>query len=70
MAPPKMPYTSNADLPARVKDNLPEHAQAIYRSAFNSAYAEYDHNEARASKVAWAAVSHSYKKRGGKWVRR
>lgn len=65
-----MPYTSNAELPARVRDNLPEHAQAIYREAFNSAYQEYGHNDARASKVAWAAVSNSYKKRDGRWVKR
>lgn len=65
-----MPYTSNDALPSSVRGNLPMHAQAIYREAFNSAYAEYGRNDARASRVAWAAVSHSYKKRGGKWVRR
>jgi cation transport regulator len=65
-----VPYTSNAELPPRVRSNLPQHAQAIYREAFNSAYAEYGHNDARASRVAWAAVSRSYKKRDGKWIER
>jgi cation transport regulator len=65
-----MPYRSNAELPSSVRENLPEHAQAIYRAAFNSAYAEYGHNDAQASRVAWAAVSHSYKKRNGRWVKR
>lgn len=65
-----MPYTSNSELPSSVRNNLPEHAKTIYREAFNSAYAEYGHNDARAARVAWAAVSHSYKKREGKWVKR
>ena len=34
------------------------------------AYDEYGHSDARASKVAWSAVSHSYKKRDGKWVKK
>jgi cation transport regulator len=65
-----MPYSRNSDLPSRVKDNLPEHAQSIYRESFNSAYEQYGHNDTRASKVAWSAVSNSYKKRDGRWVKR
>lgn len=64
-----MPYSSNAALPARVKDNLPEHAQSIYREASNSALAE-GNTEASAARIGWAAVSRSYKKREGKWVKR
>lgn len=64
-----MPYASNSALPPSVKGNLPEHAQSIYREAFNSAFTE-SHSESRAARVAWAAVSHSYKKRSGKWVKR
>lgn len=64
-----MPYAANSDLPSSVKDNLPAHAQSIYRETFNSALTEY-HSEATAARVAWAAVSHSYKKRNGKWVKR
>lgn len=64
-----MPYDSVKDLPSSVRDHLPEHAQEIYRSAFNSAYTEYKHDESRAHKVAWAAVEKKYKKneKTGKW---
>ncbi|MEJ2378883.1 MAG: ChaB family protein, partial [Pseudolabrys sp.] len=33
-----MPYPVNADLPPSVRHHLPEHAQDIYREAFNHAY--------------------------------
>jgi len=36
-----MPYDSTADLPAPVRDNLPEHAQEIYMQAFNNAWKQY-----------------------------
>ena len=34
-----MPYDVNADLPPAVRSHLPEHAQTIFREAFNHAYA-------------------------------
>ncbi len=70
------PYDSNKSLPERVKENLPEHAQDIYREAFNHAWEEYADpkerrgNESReevAHKVAWAAVEKKYTKDGDKW---
>ncbi len=65
-----MPYDSNRDLPDSVQDNLPRHAQHIYRKAFNSAWDEYDHDESRAHRVAWGAVECEYHKNSdGKWVR-
>jgi cation transport regulator len=33
-----MPYKNIEDLPERVQDNLPKHAQEIYLKAFNSAW--------------------------------
>ena len=65
-----MPYTKRADLPDSVKNNLPTHAQGIYKEAFNSAWDEYDHDEERAHRVAWGAVKKSYHKdeQSGKWV--
>lgn len=72
-----MPYKKNADLPDRVKDNLPKHAQDIYRKAFDSAYDEYKDSDKRrgnasreevAHKVAWSAVEKEYHKEGDKWV--
>ncbi|OYX43771.1 cation transport regulator [Candidatus Saccharibacteria bacterium 32-49-12] len=72
-----MPYKSNADLPDNVSGVLPEHAQDIFREAFNSAYEQYkDPDERRgddsrddvARRVAWAAVKHKYQKGpDGQW---
>jgi cation transport regulator len=65
-----MPYKTESDLPDSVKDNLPSHAQEIYKKAFNSAWDEYGHDEARAHRVAWGAVEKSYHKNSdGKWVK-
>lgn len=66
-----MPYHSKKDLPDSVHHVLPEHAQEIYKEAFNSAWDQYKHSEDRrgdasreetAHKVAWAAVKHDYQK--------
>lgn len=65
-----MPYKSNSDLPSSVADHLPEHAQTIFRKAFNSAHEQYGEEE-RAFKVAWAAVKKEYEKNDdGKWVKK
>jgi len=63
-----MPYTAG-NLPDAVKA-LPEHARDIWREAFNIAFEQYDGDEAAAAKVAWAAVSKAYEKRGEQWVKR
>ncbi|KAB2882348.1 MAG: cation transporter [Pseudorhodoplanes sp.] len=68
-----MPYRSNSDLPASVRSHLPPHAQDIYREAFNHAYAAHRGEpdfEARAHRIAWAAVKRSYEKVGDEWVAR
>lgn len=67
-----MPYDKLSDLPDRVKDNVPHHAQEIYKEAFNSAWEEYDHDEERAHKVAWAAVKNDYEKDedSGEWKKK
>lgn len=74
-----MPYRSNAELPDSVKDNLPKHAQDIYRKAFNSAEDEYRDPDKRrgdasleetAHKVAWNAVKTKYEKKNGEWKRK
>lgn len=65
-----MPYKNNKDLPSQVQDHLPEHAQTIFRKAFNSAHEEYG-TEEQAFKVAWAAVKKEYaKNEKGKWVKK
>lgn len=72
-----MPYTSKADLPDSVRDNLPAYAQDIYKEAFNSAYDNYKDPEDRkgdtsreqvAHRVAWSAVKNKYEKQGDEWV--
>lgn len=66
-----MPYKTNADLPEAVIKHLPEHAQSIYREAYNHAHEEYAKASKRrgnasreevAHKVAWAAVKKKYAK--------
>jgi cation transport regulator len=64
-----MPYDNLVDLPESVRDNLPKHAQEIYRAVFNSAWEDYGHDEARAHRVAWGAVERKYHKdEHGRWV--
>lgn len=75
-----MPYQKVTELPDSVRDNLPKHAQEIYKEAFNSAWDEYKDAEDRrgdasreetAHRVAWSAVKQSYEKNGdGDWVKK
>lgn len=74
-----MPYRSIQDLPASVKDNLPHHAQEIYKEAYNNAFKQYkDPNKRKDSssreetshKVAWSAVEKKYHKKDGKWTQK
>lgn len=68
-----MPYSSNSDLPPRIRRVLPRHAQDIYREAFNHAfvsYADSGRREEIAHRVAWAAVKKRYIKSGTAWVER
>jgi cation transport regulator len=64
----EMPYDSRSELPDSVKDHLPEHAQDIYKEAFNNAWDQYDHDESRSHRVAWGAVKKEYHKgEDGDW---
>jgi cation transport regulator len=68
-----MPYPTNADLPPSVRSHLPEHAQEIYREAFNHAFAAHAgeaRQEEAAHRIAWAAVKRSYVKVGNSWIAR
>lgn len=71
-----MPYDKVSELPDSVRDNLPKHAQEIYKEAFNSAWDQYDDPDERrgdasreetAHKVAWSAVKQKYEKKGDRW---
>ena len=65
-----MPYASNDELPDRVRLHLPQHAQDIYRAAFNNAWPKYgpQGREAVAHRIAWAAVKRQFHKVGSEWV--
>lgn len=68
-----MPYATNADLPSSLRARLPEHAQDIFRAAFNNAYDAHEgdpRQEEAAHRIAWAAVKRAYVKRGDHWVAR
>jgi cation transport regulator len=76
-----MPYINNSDLPESVKDNLPQHAQDIYREAYNSAWEQYRDPDKRrgdasreetAHRIAWSAVKNDYEKdeKSGDWKKK
>ena len=73
-----MPFKYLSDLPGAITDNLPIRGQEIYRTAYNSAWYEYNDKDNRrigtnreqfAHGVAWAAVKNIYEKnlKTGKW---
>jgi len=66
----KVPYEQITQLPKGVRNNLPKHAQEIYKEAFNSAEDQYE-EEDRAHRVAWSAVEQKYEKNEkGNWVQK
>jgi cation transport regulator len=76
-----MPYKTVSELPDRVKDNIPRHAQEIYMKAYNNAWDQYkdpderrgdDTREETAHTVAWAAVKNEYEKddKSGRWKKK
>jgi cation transport regulator len=68
-----LPYVTNDDLPVSVQRHLPEHAQDIFREAFNHAWRQYagdPRQEEIAHRVAWSAVKRVYVKVGTEWVSR
>jgi len=68
-----MPYQTNEDLPPRVRNHLPGHAQDIYREAFNHAFAAHSgdpRQEEASHRIAWAAVKRSYVKTADAWLAR
>lgn len=72
-----MVYNRLQELPEAIQTRLPVHAQEIYQSTFNNAWAEYVHprdreggsREETAHKVAWSAVKRKYRKtETNKWA--
>jgi len=71
-----MPYRTDRELRPGVKDNLPPHAQDIYRESIHNAFATNkkaskrrgnESQEEVAHKVAWAAGKQKYEKVGDEW---
>ena len=76
-----MAYETVKELPESVRNNLPKHAQEIYKEAYNSAWDQYKDpadrrgdasREETAHRVAWAAVKNDYEKdeSSGKWKKK
>lgn len=74
-----MPYDRTDQLHDSVRNNLPKHAQEIYKEAYNSAEEEYEDPEKRrgeesqeetAHRVAWSVVKQNYEKEGDRCVRK
>src|SRR3954451_13486094 len=55
------------DLPSTL-DRSPEKVRRAYAETLDSALETYDGDEARAHRVAWAAVKHIAEKKGDRWV--
>ena len=72
-----MPYSQTNELPDSVRNALPNHAQVIYKAAFDNAWDEYKEPKDRrdnasreevSHRVAWQAVKQKYEKSDdGKW---
>ena len=62
-----MTLTRNAELPAAVRSSLPDHAQSIWRAAYNSATKTHPEHEEKCRLVAWEAVKRQYVK---SWTRK
>ena len=63
-----MPYS--VENPPAATKGLPTHAQEIFIAAFNSAFKQYEGDEAKSNATAWAAVKTKFEKKGEDWVAR
>lgn len=62
-----MAYSKVDELPAEIKDQLPNHAQQMFMAAFNSAQSD-GMDEESAKRVAWNSVKEKYKQGAdGQW---
>jgi cation transport regulator len=62
-----MSYATIEELPREVKEKLPQSAQQIFMSSFNTASSDGMSRE-EAMEVAWESVRSSYEEgEGGKW---
>lgn len=67
---PYGPYPTNSDLPASIQRRLPQHAQEVFREAYNRCLQEYQDVE-HARRKGWDAVKGGYQEEpDGNWVTR
>jgi cation transport regulator ChaB len=68
----KIPYSNNADLPARVREAMPTSAQSIFRNTFNSIIDQEGATEATAFAQAYGAVENAgyHQDSEGDWVKK
>lgn len=64
-----MRYERIDDLPQGIRENLPKHAQEVYRNAFNNAYLQHK-DEQQAHETAWSAVNDQFDGQGAREWRR
>lgn len=55
-----------SELPSTL-ERSPEKAQRTYAHAYDAALEQYDGDEERAQRTAWAAVKHAFEKVGDRW---
>lgn len=67
-----MPYSSNADLPKRIREAMPDKAQSIFRNVFNSVIDEEGATEASAFAQAYGALENAgyHQDTEGDWVKK
>ena len=66
-----MPYASNDDLPASVRDHLPPPPRLVVRAPSETASTEDEgdpRQEEAAFRFPWGAVKKRYRKAGSTWV--
>ena len=68
----KIPYQNNSDLPARVREAMPEKAQSVFRNTFNSVIDQEGATEATAFAQAYGAVDNAgyHQDSEGDWVKK
>lgn len=67
-----MPYSSNSDLPKRIREGMPDKAQSIFRNVFNSVMDKEGATEASAFAQAYGALENAgyHQNTEGNWVKK
>ncbi len=66
---PRSQEEKGTEIPSTL-ERSDRHAQEIYKKAHDNALEQYGGEEARAHRVAYAAVKREYKKEGDRWVKK